>query len=117
MRCLALVGAIQHGTVSTVSLADYTPRFGLLRRMEKHPFKRQLHTTHVVAVEKQLSDGMRMEMPSIRDLRVQSKVSKRKVNTEAHIPTPWYGHCRTHAHNPYNPGSGSHGRFFRSFEG
>ena len=72
MRCFALVEANQHGIVSTVSLDDYTPRFGLLGRMEKHPFNRQLLTTHVVAVEKQFSYGMRMEMTSIRDLRFQS---------------------------------------------
>ena len=72
MRCFALVEANQHGIVSTVLLDDYTPCFGLLRRMEKHPFNRQLLTTHVVAVEKQFSYGMRMEMTSIRDLRFQS---------------------------------------------
>ena len=109
----AVLKANQHSIATTISLADHKACFVLPRRKEKHLFKRQLHTTHVVAVEKQFSYGMRMEMPSIRDLCVLTKVSKHKVNTEARIPIPWYGHCRTHAHNPYHPGSGSHGQMFR----
>ena len=60
----------QHSIALAISPVDYKTCFVLPRRKEKHPFKRQLHTTHVVAVEKQFSYGMRMEMPSIRDLCV-----------------------------------------------
>ena len=46
----ALLGVHQHVIASTVSFTDHRPSFLLPRRMHKHPIKRQLHTTHVVAV-------------------------------------------------------------------